>query len=41
MILDLSFHREYEYAKLKNGIIYGFSRRELDFEQFVAYQISP
>jgi hypothetical protein len=37
--LDLSFDREYEYAKLKNGHIYGFSQRELGFEQFAVYRI--
>jgi hypothetical protein len=37
--LDLSFSRESEYAKLRNGKIYGFSEKEAGYEQFSVYQI--
>lgn len=37
--LDLSFSREREYAKLRNGKIYGFSEKEGGYEQLSVYQI--
>jgi hypothetical protein len=36
---DLSFDREFEYARSKNGQIYGFSENEAGFEQFSVYQL--
>jgi hypothetical protein len=37
--LDLSFDREYEYARSKNGQIYGFSESEEGFERLSVYHL--
>ena len=37
--LDLGFSREREYAKAKNGKIYGFSEKEAGYEQLSVYQM--
>ncbi len=36
---DLSFDREYEYARSKNAQIYGFSENEAGFEQLSVYRL--
>jgi hypothetical protein len=36
---DLSFDREFEYVRLKNGMIYGFSENPSGFEQLSVYQL--
>lgn len=37
--LDLGFSREREYAKSRNGKIYGFSEKETGYEQLSVYQM--